>query len=539
MITRSGALSVDVPPPAVDGDETTDQWESAPPNPAALIEALRSLGYSPGSALADLIDNSITAGSGRVDVHFHWSGSDSWCAIADDGRGMDEATLRQAMRFGSRDPLAMRDAGDLGRYGMGLKTASISQCRELTVVSRTRKGRPASARSWDIDHVREVGEWELRTKAPKAAIPILKRLDGGDRGTIVLWRCLGELVEPDATVDDEEAKRRFNERIASVEQHLSMVFGRYLGRDDAPLEIRLNGHRVNGWDPFLESNPATQPIATERLLLRGASVLVQGFVLPHRSKLTDAQFEGAAGPAGWNAQQGFYVYRQDRLIVAGDWLGLGYTRDDGHNLARISVDVPPALDRDWFLDVTKGTVRPPSALRTDLRRIAKVTRARASAVLHHRGADVGPRRKSSIVPVWRQRRRHGELVFGINRDHPIIAQLLGRPGDEGRELNAVLDLIEQTIPVPALPLKPAEAEHQRFDGRPPDAVIALAVMLYEADIARGLSRKQAAQHNLTDNENNICHRLILLRCRRSCYSLARWLFSCFISRRLTEWCLEL
>lgn len=493
MITRGGALSPAVPRSAPDDGETADQWENAPPNPAALIEALRSLGYSPGSALADLIDNSITARSTNVDVHFHWSGSDSWCAIVDDGWGMELATLRQAMRFGSRDPLAIRNAGDLGRYGMGLKTASISQCRELTVVSRTRKGGTAHARSWDIDHVRETGEWDLRTKVPKAAIPILTRLDQGARGTIVLWRCLGELVEPGATVEDEEAKRRFHERIASVEQHLSMVFSRYLSRDESPLKIRLNGHPVNGWDPFLKSHPATQPIATEPLLLRGAPVVVKGFVLPHRTKLTDAQFEDAAGPAGWNAQQGFYVYRQDRLIVSGDWLGLGFTRDDGHNLARISVDVPPALDTDWFLDVTKGTVRPPTALRGDLRRVAKLTRARASAVLHHRGADVGPRKKSSIVPVWRQRRRHGELVFAINRDHPVIAQILGRSADEGRELNAVLDLIEETIPVPALPVKPTDPERQHFNGRPPEAVIALAVMLYGAGIAQGLSRKQAAE----------------------------------------------
>jgi hypothetical protein len=469
-----------------------DQWEEVAPDPASTIESLRSLGYDTASALADLIDNSITADSTRIDVHFHWSGSDSWCAVVDDGKGMNEPTLRQAMRFGSGDPVAVREAGDLGRYGMGLKTASISQCRELTVVSRTRKGRPAHARSWDIDHVREVGEWELRTKMPKGAAPILKRLDTGGRGTLVLWRCLDELVEPGSSVDDESAKRLFHEQIARVEQHLSMVFERYLNREPSPLEIRLNGQRVKGWEPFLRSNPATQAIGEERLVIRGKTVVVRGFVLPHMSKLSEAEFKAAGGPAGWNAQQGFYVYRQDRLIVAGDWLGLGFTRDDGHNLARISVDVPTALDREWFLDVTKGTVRAPSALRNDLRRIAKITRARASAVIHHRGADVGPRKRKSIVPVWRQRRRHGELVFGINRDHPVIADLLGRPADEARELNAVLDLIEETIPIPALPMKAAEVDRQRFDGKPPEAVIALAVRLYEADLARGLSRREAA-----------------------------------------------
>jgi hypothetical protein len=271
-----------------------------------------------------------------------------------------------------------------------------------------------------------------------------------------------------------------------------MVFGRFLTPGARAVTIRINGQTVRAWDPFLVDDPATQQVPPERLELKRQKVVVRPYVLPHRSKLTDEEFEAAGGPGGWNAQQGFYVYRNDRLIVAGDWLGFSLPRDDSHNLARIAVDVPTTLDREWSLDVTKGTVRPPSGIREDLRRIAKSTRARASAVVRHRGAPVGPRRRRSIVPVWRQVRRHGELIFAVNRDHPVIQELLTASTTHRREVNAVLDLVESTVPVPALPTQPPP-ERPSLDGEPPDAVVSLARNLYEAYIGRGISRQEAAQ----------------------------------------------
>ena len=192
-------------------------------------------------------------------------------------------------------------------------------------------------------------------------------------------------------------------------------------------------------------------------------MLVRPYVLPYQGKLTVPEQADAAGPMGWNAQQGFYIYRKDRLIAAGTWLGLkGLSHSDTYNLARISIDIPTSLDSDWSLNITKGTVQPPAVIRQDLSRIAHQTRSRARAVLRSRGGIVGARKKRTIIPVWQQRRRHGELVLGINRQHPMIAEVLASAGTSWRQLEAVLDLIEETIPAAALPsASPPDRRSQR------------------------------------------------------------------------------
>lgn len=472
------------------GDE---DYEEVPPDPVATIESLRALGYSPESAISDLIDNSIAAGSATIDITLHWAGSaGTWCALADDGKGMSEERLRNAMRIGSSDPLDNRDAGDLGRFGFGLKTASFSQCRELTVVSATSRSARPNVRSWNLDHVRKVGRWELRRSASPEAEPLLARLATRSHGTVVLWRALDALVEPDTEPDDAAARDRFLERVSSVEAHLAMTFERFLRRRQTPLRIRLNGRVVKPWDPFVSRNQATQRLPAEHLTLKGHRVDVSPYVLPHRSKLTETAFEDAAGPHGWNAQQGFYVYRADRLITAGNWLGLGFARDDGHNLARIAVDVPVALDLAWSLDITKATVRPPAALRDDLRRVANATRKRARSVFTFRGGKVGERHRKSVVPVWHQRKKHGELIFHINRAHPLVTELVGGLGDRKRFLDQLLGVIEETVPIPALPTAKSTDQHIAYEGRPPAELTKLASQLYESLLRQGNSRAVAA-----------------------------------------------
>ncbi len=475
-----------------------DNFEEAPPDPAATIESLRSLGYSPESAIADLIDNSIASGATAVDVKLHWAGGDdSWCAVIDNGSGMTEERLRTAMRIGSADPLADRGLGDLGRFGFGLKTASFSQCREVTVLSRTpRQARP-HVRCWDLDHVREVGRWQLRRSAPPLADAILDKLAPSRSGTVVLWRRLDELVEAETRLDDSEARKRFLERTARIERHLGMTFERFLRRRPQPVRIRLNGRTVPAWDPFLSGNQATQALAAEKLTFKGHTVVVSPYVLPHVSKLSERDHEDAGGPQGWNGQQGFYVYRADRLITAGDWLGLGLTRDDNHNLARIAIDAPVELDLAWSLDVTKATVRPPHALRDDLKRIANETRRRARRVLSHRGSPVGDRGPRAVVPVWHQRRRHGELVFVVNRQHPLIADALAALGGQGKLLKELLHVIEDTVPVPALPTEKRPEPRMTSEGNPPPEVVSFAGQLYETFLRQGLTRAQAADRLLT------------------------------------------
>lgn len=468
--------------------------EEVPPDPAATIETLGALGYSTNSAVADLIDNSIYAGATQIDVVFHWDGADSWCAIADDGQGMTTVELKHAMTIGSRDPLLPRDEADLGRFGFGLKAASFSQCRELTVGSRKSK-RPVAFRTWDLECVRAEGRW-LLLKSPPQARQLVEQCQGPGPGTVVLWRRLtGDLIDEGARVDDKRAHQHFLQRVASLERHLAMTFGRYLLRGHKPLRICINGVPVDGWDPFLSDHPATQRMSPEKLRYRGETVNVSPFVLPHRSKLTEVEYEQAGGPHGWNDQQGFYVYRSDRLIQAGEWFARGHTKHAGYDLARIAIDVPASLDRHWALDVKKSSVRPPGPLASDLTRIALVTRERAREVYRHRGALVGPRAEKPAEPVWHQRRRHGESIMRINRKHPLIEGALEKVGRERQALVDLISLIEATLPVPLLPGRPKREASVTVDIEASENLMRLAERLYNGFLQDGMTR-QAARDRL-------------------------------------------
>lgn len=195
----------------------------------------------------------------HVAVTGTWRGpEESWFAVADDGSGMSEQALRDALRIGSSDPLAPRALDDLGRFGFGLKTASFSQCRKLTVWSQ-HQGKKAAARCWDLDQVRAAKRWEMYRSAPVEAASIIRnqRLNGG-HGTVVVWRKLINVT--DDNVDDEEMRRAFYERLDRIELHLGMTFGRYIAKKHHPVIITLNDTPVDAWDPFLQEDPATQPL---------------------------------------------------------------------------------------------------------------------------------------------------------------------------------------------------------------------------------------------------------------------------------------
>jgi hypothetical protein len=485
-----GRQGADPNPFAVDASD--DEWEDAPPDPGATIESLRSLGYSTAAALADLIDNSIAVKASLIVITFelHPRG-DSWCAIVDDGDGMTEDELMRAMTVGGTDPLDARSDRDLGRFGFGLKTASFSQARELTVASRATRNGAFAVRSWDIDEVRRRRRWTLRKRAPAGAKAILTAVAPKGRGTVVLWRRLDGF--PGVDEKNLEAGRKLaNEHLGQCCDHLGMVFARYI--QSGSLTVRVNRKQVAPWDPFLADNAATQELPTEKLSLNSTVATVVPYVLPHESKLTPVEVDTAGGPAGWNEQQGFYVFRRDRLITAGDWLGLGFSRDDLHNLARIKLDIPAEMDGEWQLDITKATVRPPAALKADLKRIADGVRKRAASVKRHRGGVVGGRKAPSHIQVWTQRTQHGEPRLTINRKHPMIVNLLEGSGAQRRTLSDALHLIEQTIPVLLLPATPVD--RTPFEDDPPEELIRLAEVVYDALLSQDMTRSEALQRLL-------------------------------------------
>ena len=477
----------------------TPKTRNAPPRAMAMLEALRGLGYSTAAALADIIDNSISAGAQEVRVDFAWHGPTSRITVLDYGRGMDDAELESAMRLGDKNPLDARAAHDLGRFGMGLKTASFSQCRRLTVAT-VKKG-AASCLRWDLDELAAdpEGGWLLFEGPAPGSKPFIGGLKGKQAGTMVLWETMDRVVTTGYTSDD------FHDLIDNVESHLAMVFHRLLQGPRARLKLLLNGRAVAPWDPFMtghSAKPWTSPTTNHQTDY--GTVAVQCHVLPHRDKLTIAEFDANAGPAGWTAQQGFYVYRNERLLVAGGWLGLGnsraWNREEAHRLARIRLDIPNTADVDWKIDVRKSTARPPVSLRPWLTLLAENTRERARRVFAYRGTPAPAQGNTPIEQAWRVDRVKAGMRYRIEEHHPSVAAVLASAGALQPLIKSMLRVIEETVPVQRIWLDTAENKETPrtgFEGEPNQAVIEVARVLFDDLIERkGLSVEEARKSML-------------------------------------------
>lgn len=279
------------------------------------MSSLRGVGYSLETAIADIIDNSIAAGAGLIEIEFAWDEKDPVITILDDGSGMSEAQLLEAMRFGGVGPTAVRSSEDLGRFGLGLKTASLSQCRQLTAASKISSG--LAAFTWDVDHIIEGdGGWHLlegKENLPKSALSSLR---SRPNGTLVTWRKVDF-----GRLDDRPDTEAIRGDVERLDRHLGMVFHRFLHGDARPIEIRINGTPIDAWDPFLEAHEVTIPQPAQNIRSPGGSVAVRGFVLPHRDRFrNEADFLKAGGPEGWNAQQGFTSTASDAFSVLEDGL---------------------------------------------------------------------------------------------------------------------------------------------------------------------------------------------------------------------------
>ena len=456
------------------------------------MESLRATGYSLPDAVCDLIDNSITAGARNIWLNFHWAGADSWASILDDGSGMTESELVDAMRIGSRSPRESRERSDLGRYGLGLKTASISQARSLTVATHTASESGVHFRRWDLDHLATSGDWQLlNVPVESAAAAVLDRLTELEHGTLVVWAKLDRLVG-DVGVANARARRQFHDALSGVEEHVAMVFHRFMTERNS-VSIRINDQAIGPWDPFMADETATQRLPSETLGPSDSGIVVSPFVLPHHSRLSSEKHRAAAGPTGWNAQQGFYVYRNRRLLLPGDWLGLGFMKDEHYKLARIQLDLSNSSDHEWEIDVRKSRARPPLPYRDDLRRIAQAVRKRAVTVYRHRGKTIARTVRNSPVFVWNRQVKRGRVSYVINREHPLVRDALGA---DSRRLQQILRLVEEYVPVQQIWVDMAEGDEsqfQPFESAREREIVGLIEALYSALIKAGLNHKEALE----------------------------------------------
>lgn len=397
------------------------------------------------TALADIVDNSIAAKSKRVWIDFSWASEESSIQIRDDGNGMSEQDLVEALRPGTHHPLEDRSPDDLGRFGLGLKTASFSQCRRLTVLSKHTEKDSIHHRGWDLDYVQEIAKkWQIINYVSDTNL--IKKLTEQHSGTLVFWEKLDRVVLGHDNKLISEAK--FLQAVREVENHLAMVFHRYL--ESGRLRLFINQVEVKPWDPFLRNEDATQFFPTESF--SNDQIRITGYVLPHISKISKSAFEKAAGPKGWNEHQGFYIYRNDRLLVAGGWLRM-YRKEEHVKLARIMIEIDTSFDFEWQLDIRKSSAIPPALLRDELKRYSAEIRKRAIEVYRHRGRQHQRKSKDTKFEFsWITIEKDGRDQFRINRNHPLVRTAREKLGNEQKVLERLLLLLEGTLPIPGIVL---------------------------------------------------------------------------------------
>jgi hypothetical protein len=325
-----------------------------PPKADNFIDSQRKYGYSFQSALADIIDNSITAKSRNLNINF-FPGENS-LTILDDGHGMSEKELIDAMVFGSGDPSKPRAPDDLGRFGMGLKSASISQCKKLIVISR--KDQKFSGAIWDVDLIKKTGKWtlEVLNKNDIKKFLIKHEVDNFDVGTLVIWDNIDSIQGNAHEQPDEQ-----NRNIANAKDHLRLTFHRFLELKSKPLKIIFNGDNLSPLNPFLEGKSQETSVQQIPIPKTKKYVAMQGYTLPSISRMSNKQQKELELDKGFAQTQGFYIYRNKRLISPGGWFGLERYQATT-NLSRVRVDVPNFLDHEWGTDIKKTQMRPPPAI---------------------------------------------------------------------------------------------------------------------------------------------------------------------------------
>ena len=413
-----------------------------PPHAPTLMESTRAIGYSIESAIADIIDNSVAALADRVDIDFFPIG-EAYISILDNGVGMAKEELITAMQYGSRNPLDTRNENDLGRYGLGLKTASLSQCRILTVL--TKKDGVLSGAQWNLNFIKETQDWSLLLLGEDEArlLPSFQKLNNYEHGTLVVWQDLDKFG-----IGENDIAEAFSRKMGLIRDHLSLVFHRYLSGEPGlkKLDIKMNEESVIPQDPFLIKK-STQLMDDETIIVRGEKVVVSPYILPHTSRLTQKELKALGGKDGLRKNQGFYVYRNKRLLVWGTWFKL-MRQGDLSKLARVRVDIPNSLDDLWTLDVKKSTATPPEKVKKNLAVIVGKISEGSKRTWTYRGKK---ETNDQIVHVWnRMVARDGGVYYEVNSTHPMIVSIINEHPEIEPQLESIFKQISYSLPLNSL-----------------------------------------------------------------------------------------
>lgn len=409
--------------------------QSKIPPAKSLIQGLRCIGYNFSTALADIIDNSISSDAKHIQVLSNPDDEEPYVVIFDDGHGMGFKELDNAMTLGSNRDEKEDSEYELGRFGLGLKSASFSQCLRLTVASKNCNR--INAMRYDLKKIQEKNEWllDILDSNEIDSLPEIDLLKNAKTGTLVIWQCFDKIME-----ESDSSKNSFINTIGAAKSHIELVFHRFW--DD--INISFNGHRIEKRDPFLTNAPNHQEGRTMTINVDGQDIFVTPFVLPYANSLTEDNKRMLGNPKSIYDDQGFYIYRNKRLIIRGSWLRMKI-RSEFNKLARVRVDIPSSLDSLWMLDVKKSSAKIPDKIKDQLQISIKDSIVRSKREVKY----IGKKESEAEHPLWQRIDLHGGKVkYEINRGNNPLYSALAEMLDDKQlvALNTYLDKIEEFIP---------------------------------------------------------------------------------------------
>ena len=411
------------------------------PSPNILMNSLRSIGYQFKTALADIIDNSISASASNIYIYSPINEEDMFIAVLDDGCGMNDEELFNAMRYGSdRDFYGDKD---LGRFGLGLKSASLSQCRILTVVSK--KDEAISAYRWDLDEVSYDKEWNC-LKLDDEEINLIHKIEllkQFSHGTLVVW----ENFDFGYKKSEGHLLEYLSNEIDDAEFHIRLVYHRFMSRKNMQTKIFLNDYCLKPIDPFLENNKKTDTSNPSEYNVDGSIITIQPFILPHESDLTKNDLEELGGLQSYKNGQGFYVYRNNRLIIYGTWFRLSSSNisSELYKYGRIKVDIPNTLDDTWEIDVKKQQAVIPKQILNSLKKVVNNVCNQSSNKIHKRAKLTLDKDDNKI---WNKKlSSNAKDFYYINDESKFIKNFLDEFDDKDKvKILHLLEIVSSSLP---------------------------------------------------------------------------------------------
>ena len=439
------------------------EFETVPPNPEFLIRSIAEQGYSLETALADLIDNSISAGADKIEILISVDGEPFTLYLADNGCGMDEAKLRQSMEFPSDSPEHSRSEEDLGRFGLGMKTASFSQTREFSVFSKQKDHGDYAGRTWDVELLKLKGEWQMGINSPdevEQAIEQYKHtshdylnpFEDFEPNTIIIWRGLYKFEDYMEEGTRTAALKKQLDEITC--EHLSLVFHRFMEKRKSALQIRVNNKTLKPFNPFPASESDVRKIESRQKNFRSDHIKIEGFVLP--SRCID---ESKSSISIWTTRnrglmdmEGIYVYRADRIILFGGWNGL-IRKAPRLQLARMRVEVGNRVDHLLHLNVSKSQIVIPHDLRPGFESYIQELKGEAEREFYNRGIKrIEGDNHQPVEALFTKVPSNKGIILELNRSHPATNHLLQTMDRKqtalfrvlSRSINTAINRIKQT-----------------------------------------------------------------------------------------------